>query len=101
MKSPDEQSVNQLLFNAVAWFSRPVGGRGRAASTDRGADKLYAANPASAAQQWLSRLTAEERSAIDRVLVWAPSRNRSDEAYAGPTILFRRRGSVLVEDSGA
>lgn len=92
-----EWMSDHMQFDAVAWFSYPVEGRQRAATTDLGAESLLAANPASAARKWIWRLSLDERTAVDHVIVSAPRPCDGRAAYGGPTVVFRREEARLLE----
>jgi hypothetical protein len=97
---PAEETSSEMLFNVVAWFSHPIDGRERVASTESGMERVFAADPLTAAYELLSRLSGRQRGVVDRVIVWAPKSNRARLVYGGRTIVYRRRGNRLIEGAG-
>jgi hypothetical protein len=92
-----EPAADQMQFDAIVRFTRPMAGRQTVSTTDEGAESLFAESPVSAARKWLWRLSAEERAAVDDVVVCAPHTHGLRAVYDGPTAVFRREGTALVE----
>ncbi|HEX4199121.1 MAG TPA: hypothetical protein VHZ26_16920 [Caulobacteraceae bacterium] len=86
-----------MLYAVTAIFGRPIDGR--ASRTAETLDELIfaAQGPESAARKWLWRFTPEERSAVVKVVVFAPENAnwRPDGLYQGAPIEFERREGRL------
>jgi hypothetical protein len=86
-----------MLYAVTAMFGQPIDGRdSRTAET---IDQLIfaAQGPESAARKWLWRFSAEERSAVVKVVVFSPENTnwRADGLYQGAPIEFARKDGRL------
>ncbi len=92
-----------VIYDAVAYFSRPVGGLRRFSTHDQRQGGVAAETPEAAARKWLWRLDPDQRAATERVILWggsdAPAAGRH---YVGPALVYAPRGGrlVLVERRG-
>lgn len=85
-----------MIYDAAAYFSRPIDGLERRTSRDDRQDRVDAETPEAAARKWLWRLTEEQRAATVRLVVFAP-KPRFGPYYAGEPVRFLREGGKLVE----
>lgn len=68
------------------------------ATADRGDQSIVAVSPESAARKLYWRLTEDQRSAMDRIIIWRPKRGYGNTpAYEGPEVVFRVVGGRMVE----
>jgi hypothetical protein len=92
-----QPSADQMQFDAVVWFTHPVAGRQQVSTGEKGDERLFAENAASAARKWLWRLSIEEHAAVDRLTVRPRGPHARRPVSDGPTFVFRREGTTLVE----